>query len=270
MAESTLASRYVDIVADVGDFLGYGRGPEFGDPEYSTRQARDIAVAIRDGLSQFYTTPAVGDVPAGYNWSFLHPTYSTVFSQDAQTVAMPDDYGGIEGRITVSDSDNASFPWALDVVGEQMVREQYAMYPTRTGRPMLAAEVPLKGTSLERGQRKELRVFPAADQDYTLTFTYYLLPGTLTAIRPYPYGGAQHSDTITEACLAAAELKKDNLQGVHAAKFMERLKASIAADRKNKPQKIGVNRDRSDDRDSVIFRGRAGWPQVTINGTVWP
>ena len=90
-------------------------------------------------------------------------------------------------------------------------------------------------------------IFPTADQAYTLEFSYYLLAEALDGSRPYAYGGMAHAETIRAACLMAAEETLDDAQGLWAAKFRERLAASIMLDRRLKPQHGGYNGDHSED-----------------------
>lgn len=262
MPEPSLALTYDDLRAEVGTYLGYG-----GDSaEWDDQQESDIESAVRSGLRQFYWPPPLEGQPGGYDWSFLKPTASLALEDGDQTVALPDDFGGVEGRITVSPEDSQVFS-PISLHNEGYVREQYSAFPSMTGRPSVAAVRPLKGTTKTQGQRHELYVFPEADDDYTLNVSYYVNPGYLDAAFPYHMGGAQHAETVLESCLAIAEQRKDDQMAVHTMKFQERLRASIAADRKLKSQLLGYNRDRSDERHRLL-PGR--WPyvgnRVTFNG----
>lgn len=258
--ESTLSLQFNDLLGEVGINLGYGRGAAFGDPTWDTRQAASLDSIVRSGLRQFYYPP----IP--YDWSFLRPAATAVFSQGNSTVRLPDDYGGLEGQITLSTT--SSQPWRIEWTNPGVIQQQYAMFSSRTGPPMLAAELPLKGTTGVSGQRFELLLFPLADQNYTLQFTYYVNPDYLSGAFPYAYGGSQHAETILESCLAIAEQRLDDiLDGPHSRKFQERLQASIAMDRKNKPQRLGYNADRSDRRDVFQQGDQHGWgAAATYNG----
>jgi hypothetical protein len=168
---------------------------------------------------------------------------------------LPDDYGGLEGQITVAASGSTSLAWyPVDFMPIGRLYQQYAQFPVTTGRPQMCCQEPLKGTSGLLGQQFRLKIWPVADQAYTIQFQYYLNPDALTGAFPYCYGGAQHAETILESCLAIAEERLDDTSEVHGAKFKERLAASISKDRTQKPQKLGYNRDCSDYR----YWGRDG------------
>jgi hypothetical protein len=109
----------------------------------------------------------------------------------------------------------------------------------------------LKGTGPQQSSRAQLLVFPIADQPYTLQAQYFISPDYLTGAFPYAYGGAQHAQCQIEACLAQAEVYADDVplqNAVHYGAFLECLKTSISMDRSMKPQSLGPNIDRSDDR----------------------
>lgn len=256
MPEPTLALRRYQLAAKVGDFLGYGRGSEYSETAWTTRQQADIDDCIESGLRSFYW-PASADGTI-HQWSFLRPTATLTLASGADSVGLPYDFGGIEGDITLLDSGRVPLP--VKLAGEGAIRNLYAQQPDATGHPELAAVVPLKVKGTKSGQRQELLVWPAADQEYTLELAYYLLPNALTDADPYAYGGAAHAETILEACLAVAELRKDDMLGPHDQKFRERLVASIAADRRLKPQSLGYN---GDDSDGAGYRRRRVWPYAT-------
>lgn len=267
MAESTLAVAYRDLRADVAFFLGYGRGEDFGDKKFTKAQENDLAVVLKSGLRQFYNPPPMNGVV--YRWSFLRPVADLTLASGENTVALPDDFAGFEGRITVSGTQSQSF-WAVTITGEGRIREMFARLPGASGQPQYAAEQVLKGTNINEGQRRQLFVYPTADGDYTLTVAYYILPDFLSGTKPYAYGGAQHAETLLESCLAIAEQKLDDAMGVHTEKFHERLAASIAADQASKPANLGYNADRSDGREGWL-NWRQGYlnSQVGYNGTIY-
>lgn len=244
-------------------FLGYGRGAAFGDVAWTTSQAASISSCVKSGLRQFYSPPPIGG--AVYSWSFLTPSFSAVLAQDEQSIDLPDDFGGIEGRVTISISGSSMWsPIKIDGIGT--VQNLFAAYPEQTGNPRVGAIEPLKGTGLASGQRFRLAIFPIADQDYTLQFTYYVLPSALDGSRPYCYGGAAHTETILASCKAAAERDLDDMSdGPQYRHFMECLAASIAVDRRFRPQSLGYNGDRSNHLWSWQRRDRFQ-NEVTYNG----
>jgi hypothetical protein len=265
--ESSLSLQYVQLKGEVGEFLGYGRGPDNGsDSVWSPAQISDIDFCVASGLRCFYFPSPTEVNPGGYQWSFLRPTATFDLPIGGQFVPLPDDFGGFDGNLTLLTTGNTAMPWRIEWRNEGSLREMYSVTPTNTGPPMFAAQMPLKGTTGTQGQRFQLMIFPLADQDYTLQGTYSISPDYLSGAFPYAYGGAPHAETILESCLAIAEQRRDDAMSVHTSKFMERLKASIAYDSRLKPNKYGKNRDRSDE----VPYTRGDWhylaPAATYNG----
>jgi hypothetical protein len=243
--QSTLSLTYSDLKAAVGTFLGWGRGADFGDIPWTDKKKLEIDACVKSGLSQFYIPPPLENETASYDWSFLRPTTTVTLASGASTVALPDDLGGVEGSITVLSS--TSRVWlAFQIVNENLVRAKYSEWPNLTGPPQIASLQWLRGDA--QGQKVQLFIFPIADRDYRLQFAYYVNPDYLSTAFPYHMGGMPHAETVLESCLAIAEQRLDDAMTVHSAKFKERLIASVNSDRKMKPQLLGYNGDRSDDR----------------------
>lgn len=264
MSEPSLSVAYWELAGEVGHFLGYGRGTRYENDEWTTDQWNSILSCLKSGLRNFYFPVSIDGTPSSYNWSFLTPTASLAVAAADQTIPLPDDYGNIEGNITISSTNNQA-SWPIQFTGEGVIREKYSGLPNATGRPQMAAIRPLKGTTVSKGQRFEIVVWPIPDQAYTIQVRYYLLPDVLSGTLPYAYGGATHAETLLESCLAIAEERLDDTRTTHSGKFRERLAASVAMDRRSKPQNLGYNRDNSDGmemqrRDWYLNRG------VTVYG----
>ncbi len=205
----------------------------------------------------------MGNDPQSYEWSFLKPIANIDLPISVQSVVLPDDFGGFEGPITIlGTSTQSRICYIIPLVGEGRIRRLYVDLPNATGQPEMAALQPLKGTTIQRGQRFQLLLYPATNQGHTLQFAYTILADCLSGTQPYAYGGMAHAETILESCLAIAEQRVDDAQSLHSAKFMERLAASISLDRKFKGQALGYNADRSD------MRGWGRWPRKRDNYTV--
>ena len=265
--ESSLSLKRSDLAGEVGLFFGFGRGADNGDTAWTTQAAAAIYSCVDSGLRNVYYPSGSEGVPAGYEWSFLKPYATLELAEGESVLALPDDFGGIEGDITVQTPQARSW-WPISLVGPGMVYQRTAELSETTGRPCMACLEPIKGTTATQGQRQQIRFWPLADQDYTVQLQYYLLPDALTAAFPYALGGMAHAETILESCLAVAEQRLDDMAGVHTMKFRERLQASVAFDRKLKPQNLGYNGDRSDQRHVGLRGGvyRRDWGQVTVNG----
>lgn len=261
MSESTLALSYTDLTSEVGFFLGWGRGANFGDPAWTSAQTNTINVCVSSGLRKFYNP----DPP--YDWEFLKPLGNIVLPVNASTVQLPDDFGGAEDVITVL-ATTTQLTWTIKITLESNLRQLYQVTPDAVGRPLMAALQPIKGTQFGQGQRQQLFVYPLADAEYTLQLRYYVNPDAISPSFPYPYGGAQHAETIRAAVLAAAEMTLDGMKGTWDLEFTSRLAASVSVDRRSKAQLVGYNNDRSDNY-GVLRRGDwHGWGQVAVNGVV--
>lgn len=269
--ESTLSLKYSDYVNKVAFFLGWSNGVEFVKTDDNIREQVLLDECVASGIRQFYYPPALP--PQGfhqssqqpYEWSFLRPIVTLTMMIGEKTIALPDDFGGCEGEMTVLSDSTTTVPWAIRFYNEGMIREAYAKAPTATGPPTMAAIVPVKGTTSIRSSRQQLEVYPLPDQAYVVQFQYELLGEMLTGSNPYVYGGAAHVETILESCLSIAEQRIDDMVGVHTMKFKERLAASIALDRRNKGSAMGYNGDNSDVRHSGR-RGNWNSPRSTYNG----
>jgi len=267
MAESTLSLSFNDLSGETGLFLGYGRGAANNDPPWSSQQQAVIDSCVKSGLRQFYFPPPLQGERTSYDWSFLRPTASLALPNATQVVPLPDDFGGFEGEATLLSSQSQMW-WPIKLTSEQRIRAEYSAVPSATGRPLIIALQPIKGTTGTQGQRWQLTVFPQSDAAYTLQFQYYILPDYLTGAFPYALGGAEHVETILESCLAIAEQRLDDSMGVHTQLFQQRLAASVAKDRQSKPQTMGYMRDLSDMRRGYPWRPDLhGYASITVGGT---
>lgn len=235
--------------------LGYGRGSDNGDTAWTSAQQAVVDRCVKGGLRNFYH--------CGYDWSFLRPVAALTLANNTQVLNLPDDYGGMDGQITVSLTTGMQW-WPVDLMPIGTVNQMYARLPTTTGRPELCCEEPLKGVTAQHGQRMQLRFWPISNNDYTLKFQYYVNPDYLSTSQAYALGGAQHAETLLESCLAVAEKIADDLGTVHAAEFDKRLIVSKEIDRRNKPQKLGYNGDKTGYR--LTPYERRSWTGITVGG----
>lgn len=267
MAESTLSLSIDDLKAEIGHFLGYGRGTTFSEPAWTTVQTNNITAVLKSGLSQVYTPPPIRPGEASHNWSFLRPYASISITSGNATVALPDDFGGFEGPLKISSSSAMGRFWIIPVVNPALMEHYAQSQPDRTGQPMYAAEYVIGGTTATEGTRSNLKVFPIPDANYTLRAQYKVLQDALTGALPYPAGGSEHAELFKASVLAAAELQLDDMPGPRFAFFMQRLEASVHADRKRKGELVGYNGDRSDWRFSPEDVRRVYASPVTYNGS---
>jgi hypothetical protein len=262
--EPTLALQKKDYEAEVGDFLGYGRGELFGDTAWTSEQAATCERLGKSGLRQFYKPPIVPGESTAYAWSFLQQVTTVTTTADSPYLDMPADFGHPVGELFVVDSDRITVP--VKFAGG-LVRRLLADFPDRTGPPEVAELLGGRQTTAERGQRWQVRLYPTPDAAYTLQVRYTLSPAALSGETPYAYGGPDHAETILASCVAAAEVWKDNQKGPMWDHFLTLLAASVSRDRELKPQLFGYNGDASDCDWLDGYRGR--WRTengVTVNG----
>lgn len=263
MPQSTLGYTKESIESEIGDYLGLGRGTNFDDEAWTARDQRDITSILKAGAVAFYYPAPLPGERTGYEWSFLRPIRQLPLVEGGRYVNLPDDFGGLLGTIKLVSSDRPAIE--VEQNSEQGIGSMYFAEPDRTGQPLWCAVQPIPPQGEETGPRTRLYVFPAADTDYTLELQYYLLPDALTTSNPFHHGIAAHGETLRAACLAKAELYKDNSPGPMAANFAERLAASISMDRNMKAQKIGYIGDPTYDQPRwEEFRHRN--TRVTYNG----
>jgi hypothetical protein len=269
LSEPSLSLQYFDYRAGVGDYLGYGRGNEGGntDPAWTSSQLKAVNTAVAAGQRQFYNPPVLEGERSSHRWSFLKPVAALALADGEQVISMPADFGGFEGPITVTVS-GSNVVGPVDLVSEGAIRSQYAANDDTTGQPQAAALRPIKGVGVNESNRWELNVWPIADDDYTLSFPYYILPDAISGAKPYSYGGQTHVETVMASCLAAAEFYRDNAMGVCHARWMERLAASVSIDRDMQPQYMGYNGDCSAaGLQRRLFRNY--WVPATLNSSTW-
>ncbi len=234
MPESTLNLTFSELEAEAGYFLGYGRGTNYSDTAWSTRQQKDVTDCVNAGLRGFYY--------CGYDWSFMRPIRQLLLEANANFTLLPDDFGGIEGQVRLVGSGRAGIP--ISITNEPAIAQKYFESPDRTGATEYCAVrwAPAAG---QKAGRANLYVFPAADQAYTLEVQYYFMADKLSTSFPYAHGGSVHAETIKASVLERAEVLKNNEQGPMAANFAAWMQRSQELDRRNKPQTLGYNGDPS-------------------------
>ncbi len=264
--QPTSAAQLGDLQAEAASFVGWGRGPDNGDRVWTTAEQNEINALVKSAVSMFLYPAPVAGVPC--DWSFLMPMAEIALPSGEHLIYLPDDFGGFKGKIVLTTT-SSTICGFVPLTHEGVIRMNYAADPNSTGRPSLAAEVPLKGTTRQSGQKFQLEFWPLADTDYIVTFPYSVVPDVPTAALPNLYGGPAHAETYKAAVRAAAEQYLDNQRGIEWQNFQERLLASIALDRRSQPRNLGYNGDGSD-RDR---RGRLGLQndlyQVTFNGVAY-
>lgn len=261
--ENSLADTYRDVIGSVGFEAGWGRGPDNGDEVWDDQKLATLKYVVKSGLRQFY---------GAHEWSFLQPRIELSLPSGTRELAMPFDFGGLEGKPHLV-APNAG-RGKIEVTND--VRARYAMYPNAAGRPMYAEIEPLRATNKERGQRWQMIFYPQPNSDYTVEMYYTILGTMLSGDVPYAYGGAEHSETILASCLAVWENRIDDIppgpQSPRYAAWTEQLALSIRRDQKKQPQMLGYNRDASDRYERRAGRRIPrdyGWTPLRLNGVLY-
>lgn len=255
MAQSTMALSFNDLASAVGRFLGYGAD----SGEWEVVELAEIDECIQSGVRRFYNPMPLPGESRSHQWGFLRPKYSfNTVANDFDT-DMPDDFMQIVEGIAFDNSESRYDP--ITIVDAARIMEQKAINDT-AGTPCWAA-IRAKSQTAGSAQGFELLLYPKPDAIYTLHFRYVVYPNKLSTTNLYPYGGAWHSETVLESCLAVAEERHDDEQRVHTTRYIERLAASVSMDRMNGPLTFGYNGDgRSVSAPEQVYT-------ATYGGVVW-
>jgi hypothetical protein len=140
--------------SDFEDELALVKGFPSDKATWGPTRAAVIANCIKSGVDRFYK--------CGYAWSFLKPFATLDFLDGETTVALPDDFGGLEGKIYILDTSSRR---PVPVANPGIVEQMHAQIPDTTGVPQVASIRTIKGTSLTKSSRQELYLFPEADDD---------------------------------------------------------------------------------------------------------
>ena len=223
MAESSLSLGYPDLMQAVAEYLNYSTDSD----DWTTAQTAELDRIVQSGYRQFLYPPALDNIQAGYEWTFLRPVTTIATVADTEDQDLPDDFGRLIDGFTFGASTIA--PPVLADVGEARIRE-LRQFSDQTGRPRVAA-IQIKSSDGTTGQRRKVMWYPTPDQVFTLSYRYEAFNGKLSDSFPYPLGGMKHAEVIRESCLAAAEVF-DDTKGVHWNNFMMQLSAAIVRDRR--------------------------------------
>ncbi len=242
----------IEIVAGVVTLTG-GTFPTWaasGDLEVN---GASYEVSTRDGNTQVTLVDTTVAVSSGASYSLKRLAYD-----------LPDAFAHMVGTMTLNPGNGTWIP--VQPISEGRIREWRQSSPLESGRPIYYATRPKALTSpSSAGQRWELLPWPLSDATYVAKYQYKVLANALGS-SDYPYGGAAHRETLIESCLAVAERRMENEEGVHAANFIRCLAASISHDRRTTPESLGYNGDPSMgvsryDRESQL---------VTYEGVLYP
>lgn len=227
----SLAVTYTDLMKAVSRFLGYDYA------NTTSAQTEECDFCVQSGIRNFYR-------PAGlvsHEWAFLKLEGSVTTSAGVGAYLMPDGVGNVSGQIAFAPEERLRGIVVVPYGDIAMMRRV-----PREGAPRFAAIV---STNLfgDKGQRKRLHLYPTPDRAYALTFRADADEGKLDATnRPYPLGGHAYAELVTESCLAMAEQRVNDEQGIHTANFNALLEAAVSRDFRQGAQDFGSMGDTRD------------------------
>lgn len=215
------------IVAGVCTLAG-GTFPSWAADGELIVDGETYTVSTRDSGSQITLDDTSVAASAGETYQLIRPI-----------ITLPDDFGGLISPLTWQPG---QANWTtLKQISEFGVRDR-RQYSDVVEAPCRFAIRP-KTLTAATGQRFEMMFDPAPDAAYIFTYTYRVRPNTLGSAE-YPYGGAEHSETVLASCLAAAESLRLGQRGDRYQYFLERLQASISYDRMiGAPPSLGMDCD---------------------------
>lgn len=237
-APSTIAQEVNFFTARtrIADFLGWTR--DAGN--WSGDEIDRLDEIVNAGYLQFiYPVPVEGESVA-HNWSFLRPKYEFDTIASTYTYDLPAAYGAPVGDMFYEEDEDEHR--IVRHVSPAMIDRNRAVDDAE-GRPHQFALRP-KAVVMTAAQVTELLLYPTPDAIYGLVTRYDAKVDPWTETNMYPLGGQAHFDTILQSCrdIAAARYK-DDPRGREHDLFLERLRASVEADRRHSPKTLGFNND---------------------------
>jgi hypothetical protein len=262
--KTSLGLTYSELQRDVGHMLSIGANPDI----WSHDQFERVDAIIQSGYRNFLVPPPVDIARNSHEWSFLRPVTTLATVAEQGDYELPAGFVGVKDYITYP-SDTGYGP--IQLVGETEIRRfRQRSGGSNTGKPRLAAVRP-KSTTHTTEPKWELMLWPIPDAVYTLSYENITGSLRLSDTNQYPLGGDFHAETIRQSVLAMAEREASGGRD-HYEYFLERLRASILADRRaNAGRLLGIARDTSELEEvdfgraaSIVYAGGA----VNLNDRV--
>lgn len=264
MAQPTLNLTTAELRKEVMRVLGYGLSYQ----GLSAGPQDDVDRCIKRGLARFYAPEPIRGETVPHQWSFLVPRATLTTEADEDEYQLPENFGGMIDPFTW-ESNSTKCP--IRVVSDEHLRRLAQAGSAVAGVPTHASIGPESSAddspdaTPDIPTRWVVRLWPVPDDEYDLTYRYYVVQDVVTSSIAPP-GGGLHGETIIASCLSVAEEILNNRGGrfsdTYARAYQRRLEASVGVDRRQGgPTSFGINGDRSD--------GAAGVREtsVTYNGT---
>jgi len=152
---------------------------------------------------------------------------ASAYAIGQEDYTLPDNFGRIMGEIHWP-TDEYRTPLEQVSIGKILAMRGHS---ERTGPPRWFA-IRYKSSDGATGQRQELMIYPRSDIAKTMNYQYEAYSGVLTDALPYPLGGMQLAELYTESCLAVAELRMNDEEGLHTQQYQRLLIDAVARDRR--------------------------------------
>lgn len=230
-ASMTFWSTVGTTVADCG--TSTITGPTL-DTFYPSMVGKNIVI---DSTNYPILSVSAGGTTATVGTSASGLTGSTFEVINDSTYTLPDNFTYLVDDFRYGASQGAQIVHPRSV---QYLRTQKAGAGVGTGTPVFAAVQPIAYTSTI-GQRWEVMTYPTSGSNLTVYYRYRLTPSGMTSDTQYPMGGAIHSLTILEQCLAIAQSRRPMGDVDHQARADKYMASSIDIDAHNRPRNIGYN-----------------------------
>ena len=246
----SLSVTYDELRGIVAKYLGY-------DPaDLSVEEAAEVDSHIRSGLRQFYNPGKTESAPEGHTWSFMREIVSVTTTPGTDACLVPNHVGRVEGFIFPTTGE------PIPIVGESA----FVHAPVRTGMPRIAC-LRWRSDYGSSGQAREVVFRPAPSVSEEFVFRCTVDPTPLVAdTAPYPLGGPAFSEVIIESCLAIAEQRSNDEQGIHTSKFQKMLDDAILEDRRNSGRFYGPMSGTEGGSASIVHPTHHRGITITLGG----
>ena len=213
----------ITVVSGVVTLTVAGTFPSWAADGVISAGGGNYTVNTRDGDNQVTLDDTSVNIDAG-----------TAYGLSQEDYTLPDNFGRIMGQIHWP-TDEYRTPLEQVAVGKMLAMRGHSQ---RTGPPRRFA-IRYKPSDGSGGQRQELMIYPRSDISKTMNYQFEAYSGKLTDANPYPLGGMQLAELYTESCLAVAELRMNDEQGLHTQEFQRLLIDAVARDRKRSARVYG-------------------------------
>lgn len=218
--EPTFTYPFSDLYADVGEYMGVGRSPTGTSLDTVKRR-------VNDAYRRFL---------AAHDWNFLKRSTVLPTESGKWQYQLPDDFSSLAVPFTYPKDNSWINPKETD---EATILELRTGSGSTSGRPYLFAIRPKEYTEGE-GTRWEVIFHYTPGSVYDMIYTYRITVSELVNDADKPIGGAEHSQTLRDFCLAEVEAFDEEKPGTFSVRLIESLARSIERDKKKSPRSVGI------------------------------